>query len=361
MIPSRRRNLSKEKLATTKPSHPGLWLDKYMERQLRKGESIGKNQRTPTQQLVDSVASINVPANIYIQFYERWKQALKQNGAQTRIATVRGRMIVGLGAESVLETSVALHRTYGVPYIPGSALKGLAAAHAHQRLKNPKWRKGGEAYQVLFGDTTTAGYITFYDALYVVPDSQRISSPLSADVITVHHPKYYQGSGQPPADWDSPTPIPFLSATGQYLIALAGPTQDWIDRAFGILQLALGVMGIGAKTSSGYGRLHFEAPELEAAEVAQANATPVALPVTPEQARVNSMVQQVQQLRSSDVAGQIPNHAERWAKLDVAESLKLELARAILTKVHEAGREKASLEKAWYQQIKAYVEQNDSQ
>jgi len=35
-------------------------------------------------------------------------------------------LVVGLGAESVLETSLTLHRIYGYPIIPGSALKGLA-------------------------------------------------------------------------------------------------------------------------------------------------------------------------------------------------------------------------------------------
>ena len=72
-------------------------------------------------------------------------------------------------------------------------------------------------------------------------------------MITVHHPDYYQGD-QAPADWDNPTPVPFLSATGVYLLALAGDPQ-WVEAAYKILALALCEEGVGAKTSSGYGRM----------------------------------------------------------------------------------------------------------
>src|SRR5207302_10163433 len=68
---------------------------------------------------------------------------LDDQGAKKRIAHVKGRMIIGLGDESVLETAITLHRTYGVPYIPGSALKGLAAAYVRQRL-GEAWQKGSK-------------------------------------------------------------------------------------------------------------------------------------------------------------------------------------------------------------------------
>ncbi|MBX0313032.1 MAG: type III-B CRISPR module RAMP protein Cmr6, partial [Sulfurihydrogenibium sp.] len=35
------------------------------------------------------------------------------------------RLVVGLGAGHVLETSLTLHHIFGIPYIPGSALKGV--------------------------------------------------------------------------------------------------------------------------------------------------------------------------------------------------------------------------------------------
>src|SRR6266516_6731851 len=129
-----------------------------------------------------------------------------------REAEVQGRMVIGMGDESVLETSVTLHHTYGVPYIPGSALKGLAASYVRQKL-GEEWQKEGEAYKTIFGETNDAGYITFFDAYYV-PGSGYKGQVLYPDVIAVHHQNYYQGGekAKAPADWDSPIPVPFLSA-----------------------------------------------------------------------------------------------------------------------------------------------------
>ena len=194
----------------------------------------------------------------YENFYKRWKQLLDAKcPLPPKEAEIQRRLAIGLGAESVLETSITLHRTYGTPYIPGSALKGLAAHYARNYLKGDKWDKDKEAYITLFGDTDSAGYITFYDALYVPKTGYKKNGKPQAlwpDIITVHHPEYYQGKDSPPADWDNPTPIPFLSATGKYLIALSGP-KEWVKTAFKILALALKELGIGAKTSSGYGRM----------------------------------------------------------------------------------------------------------
>lgn len=248
--------------------HAGLWLDRFLRTQAREDESARR-------ELVAEVASIPVPSD-YADAFERWVETLGSSGAALKKAVVQTRMIVGLGGESPLETHITLHRTYGVPFIPGSALKGLAAAFARQRL-GAEWRQDSQAYQVLFGDTTSAGFVTFYDALPIVtgtgpefsethPQLAQLKkrtygrSLLEPDILTVHHPEYYMGEGEQqtaPADWDSPTPVPFLTAVGAYLVALAGPTA-WVKAAYAILEQALEEEGIGAKTSSGYGRLKVE-------------------------------------------------------------------------------------------------------
>ena len=229
--------------------HAGLWLDKYLKEQIAGG---GKNAKADHFQ----TATQEEAPDSYKTFFSRWQQSLTQAGAITRKAKAQGRLVVGLGGESVLETSITLHRTYGVPYIPGSALKGLAAHYARNHLDPAQWGKDSEAYKIVFGATDEAGYITFFDALYI-PGNAKQDPPLALDVITVHHPEYYRGENSPPADWDDPTPIPFVSATGSYLVALHG-AADWVKAAFEILSLALAEEGIGAKTSSGYGRMQLE-------------------------------------------------------------------------------------------------------
>jgi CRISPR-associated protein Cmr6 len=245
----------RKKLHSGGKTNAGLWLDKYIKNQ-------SQDDANSRSDLVREGTEIAIPA-AYEQFYGRWKQTLAGAGVtpqQMRLAQVKGRMIIGLGDESVLETSIALHHTYGAPYIPGSALKGLAASYARQRLEKADWGKESAAYNVLFGDTNESGCITFFDALLDIgPNKKYKRGILFRDIITVHHPDYYQGGGAPPADWDSPTPLPLLSAAGDYLIALAAPNLAngalWIDKAFEILGDALKEMGIGAKTSSGYGRM----------------------------------------------------------------------------------------------------------
>ncbi len=248
-------------------THAGLWLDKYLD-----DDNDGSKDR-----LVHEVAGIKT-SDAYKDFYKRWVGTLAELGAIRKEAKVVGRMAVNLGSEAVLETAIALHHTYGVPFIPGSALKGLATHYVLKYQDKAEWGRDVKngAFQTLFGDTTSAGYVTFYDALYV-PDSGWNSQALWKDVITVHHPDYYQGN-QPPADWDSPVPIPFITATGNYLIALSGP-QKWVETAFQILELALEREGVGAKTSSGYGRLSFG--DSDARQTGNAGSTATHAPATP--------------------------------------------------------------------------------
>jgi len=332
---STRRIILKDIEITDLPSaNAGLCFDKYI---------VAQDRDTPTNRsnLIRDVARL-ANTDTYSAFYTHWQKSLAEIGAQTRTATVKGRMIVGLGNESVLETSVTLHRTYGVPYITGSALKGLAASYARQRLKD--WHTNGDAYKVVFGDTDDAGYITFFDALYV-PETGHTKRPLYPDVITVHHQKYYQDAGKPPADWDDPNPVPFLSATGSYLIALAAPElkdpEPWLNTVFDILKHALIEMGIGAKTSSGYGRMKLEAPPPP--------------PVDPDIQKAESYKKEVERIPPKDVASQINGYYQKWQQISSENGKKI-LAIAIIDKIRQAGREKASADKRWYQELVAFLE-----
>lgn len=255
MNPSRRNSI--QEINIQSDTNASLWLDKYFD----------QAAESPKAKLVSEIAGIHLPA-IYSSFFDRWKTAMEQNCAVLKEAEVQGRLAINLGAESVLETSIALNRTYGIPYIPGSALKGLASHYACNHLDAELWGKDSPAYKVMFGETQNAGYVTFFDALYV-PGSGFKGKALWPDIITLHHPDYYQSSSSPPppADWDSPTPVPFLSATGRYLVALSGD-EGWVAKAFEILGLALQSEGIGAKTSSGYGRMKFtsSSPQVSSAD-----------------------------------------------------------------------------------------------
>jgi len=236
MIEYRRENL--QNMPFDKTVNASLWLDKYLKDD---GDEAKKN-------LVQEVVSVEV-SKAYEDFYRHWTDALTKQSIMTKEAETLGRLAVNLGAEAVLENSIALNRTYGVPYIPGSALKGLASHYAKSSLGDA-WAEKSPNNKTLFGAEDEAGYVNFFDALYI-PKSGKC---LVADVVTVHHQEYYQGGGVPPADWDSPIPNHFLTAHGKFLLALSG-REDWVRAGFEVLKLALANEGIGAKTSSGYGRM----------------------------------------------------------------------------------------------------------
>lgn len=339
--------LKKENLSS-KAEHAGLWLDKFLTTQQ---ESANSNEQ-PKTRLVNEVGTISQP-EIYTKFYQRWKQTLEQiSDVQTGKATVQGRMAVGLGTESVLETSIKLYHTYGVPYIPASALKGVTASYARDYLQG--WEKTSPNYATVFGTSAddqnneeAAGFVTFYDALYV-PDSGINKQALHADVITVHHQDYYQDKNLAPADWDSTTPISFLTATGEYLIALSGP-EDWVSLTFDILKEALKELGVGAKTSSGYGRMKLEIPERKIS----VEDYPIAVL---EKKEINiedhPMVIEINNIPDNNFAGEIGTKIKKWE--DITEpNKKLKVAEVILKKANKIN-EKKFKDKLWYQTLKNY-------
>jgi len=337
-------------VAVQRTTHAGLWLDKY----ISGFERAPTSDETPQANLVVQVTNIDAPDE-YKPFFERWIWSLQQAGvpeSQMRKASVEGRLCVGLGGEAVLETAITLHRTYGLPYIPGSALKGLAARYAHKHLEGDGWRKGGEAHTIMFGNTKSAGYLTFFDALYVA-GSGRHGKALWPDVITVHHPEYYQGH-KPPADWDSPIPVPFLSATGEYLIAIGGD-EAWAKKAFEILCLALLEEGVGAKTSSGYGRMRMEMAADANAEDSTAQATQVSPPLV-DQRVVETFKVRLGNMPHAKVASEINAVYQQWKTLEATTETKSLIAQAILGKVQVAGRAKQSQDKTWYQELQSFIQ-----
>jgi CRISPR-associated protein Cmr6 len=184
---------------------------------------------------------------MYQAVRERWQRIMANNGAESFTATPEWRLVVGLGRDSAFETGLTLHRVYGFPYVPGSALKGMtkAWAEANGELKKTE-------IETVFGQPEKAGTAVFFDALPVSPPW------LELDVINPHYPEYYRpGSRLPPADWQSPVPIYFITvAAGTEFLFGVGVRSSATDKAALVrtwLRRALQEMGVGGKTTSGYG------------------------------------------------------------------------------------------------------------
>lgn len=237
----------------------GLALERYLKGHDKVREADNK-EFAPNHHLLSNVAGVQA-SGAYRIAYERWKRLLEERTG-TKIALFKpvDRLIVGLGSESVIETAITLSRGYGQPIIPGSALKGLTRHYFLHEVAGVRQERDLSAehraiYDVLFGSTKSAGYITFFDAWFDPSTSN--GRPFRRDVMTPHHMNYYssQGKDAAPTDFDDPNPVAFVSAVGSYLVAIEGPTEQWTDYAFEVVTKALADYGVGGKTSSGYGKL----------------------------------------------------------------------------------------------------------
>lgn len=246
----------------------GLWLDRFLTVNRQSYEHTQNAKRRhwvmklvrdqhvqESQESVDALKRLQESVDALKQRYEailRWKE--RQGYVVKRFkAKPVWRFVVGLGAAHVLETSITLHRIFGLPIIPGSALKGAAKAYA--QLIEGRTDDDPELVTV-FGTTEQAGGVVFWDAIPL----GRINFQL--DIMNLHYPKYYDRRGKkPPADWDSPRPVFFLTVSETaYLFSIASRSEkanQLLDIAERWLKGALSELGIGAKTSADYGYFHF--------------------------------------------------------------------------------------------------------
>ncbi len=210
------------------------------------------------------------------------------------------RMIVGLGGESIYETSMSLHHIYGIPYIPASSIKGVVRSwiiteYYKKETEEPAeyWALKDEDFCKIFGTaketkfensngkkftatsplknkegkpTEHIGEIIFFDAF---PLSLNENS-IVVDVMNPHYGEYYDDkkSKTPPTDYLKTNPIFFLTVENTKFQFIIGSKKEPLDN-FKIgkkenntdkiivdwLKEALSNHGIGAKTAVGYGRM----------------------------------------------------------------------------------------------------------
>lgn len=283
------------------PGHAGLWLDRMLDQAWSEHDKEWPARRRLYQAAVDSLtpgsrAEDDPPAlQVYRPLFERWRQAVTQtsSGIYRRVLHLEAcsRLLLHpASSESVTEGALLLHHTYGVPYLPGSALKGVtrvrllaAARHEPDRTRREQlegWAEGllgfvrqggpgriGEEGGGSSQAKTQGALVDFLDALWMPPQGAvrggEPARPLALDVVTPHHPRYYtvgEGDRQAPTDGDSPTPVLRLSVApgAQFFAVVEAPAdlQAWLDWLVdAVLLPALAEDGLGAWTSSGYGRL----------------------------------------------------------------------------------------------------------
>ena len=232
--------------------HAGLWYDKFcnewrIERstwtlQDRKGAWI----RTLTNEAVGCSEQIEESAL-------RLAAMIDAGRGCWDVFTTDSRFVTGLGRSHPVENGFAWHSTLGTPYLPGSSVKGLVRAWAKLDADPIP---DCEALARLLGAPSRAGSIFFLDAVPTTPVL------LEADVMTPHYAGW--SKDQPPGDWRSPVPIPFLVTAREtsFLFGLMPRrtvSANDLAAACEWLRSALAWAGAGAKTAVGYGRFRQDA------------------------------------------------------------------------------------------------------
>lgn len=214
-------------------------------------------------------------SNIEIQaIANRYKENITKSGLIIQSSRHKPiwRMAIGLGNESVYETSMTLHHIYGIPLILGSAIKGVIRSYIITELFNKKeiLALNDQGFCDIFGcpkesyyKESRKGNVIFFDAL------PRSKPNIKPDIINPHYGDYYSDASAkvPPADYCNPNPIPFLTVENtEFEFMIGAPSNNNItvqngnfkgktplSIAFDWLKNTLNEHGVGAKTSIGYG------------------------------------------------------------------------------------------------------------
>ena len=308
-------NDTKKIIDITRCENNLLYLNRFVEWEASK-KNAGKME--PSNDFLEKMETKSFSDIVSGYSFKRHKNLIKRlectHYLKEHSFTVDWRMVVGLGAENVHKTSMTLHHIYGIPYIPGSALKGIARDAAvadfcsetenekpdvmdalismpdfnetNKKKREKEINKCGkvkrqngkfvepekstidkiiqgwpnfEKARKVFGGQKQAGKIIFFDAF----PEKNVSIKL--DIMNPHYPKYYSGD-EAPTDWQNPNPIKFLTVENtsfNFALALNKKETDrnrnkidsdpaMLDVAEKWLRKALEEHGVGAKTSIGY-------------------------------------------------------------------------------------------------------------
>lgn len=257
------RNALLDPLAQATTAHPGLLLQRGWARFVRtNADNAGEDGKTKHLQ---RICGTKAPPE-YRRAFDRWFEATRdrRGGFLQAVMAVQGRLLIGLNGGGALETGCATQHTHGMPYLPGSSVKGVVRAWAQRWPEQPQ---GWDAQvQTLFGheDASGAGLLVFHDAWWVPGSAPgEPDMPFVEEVVTPHHAGYYGSEGKEPAtDLDSPVPNGMVGVRGSFLFVMEGDPR-LLDLGGGLLGQALAEDGLGTKTRAGYGSFRLDADALK--------------------------------------------------------------------------------------------------
>ena len=245
--------VSVEQPESRKPEgHAGLWFDKFCNTWSNNGPTwtiTAREKLNWIQTLIDHPIGTQDQIEEYTL---RLIQLVERHNGRWGVFKAESRFVTGLGRSHPVENGFAWHPTLGTPFLPGASVKGSIRAWA-KTADEPHLDSKTENY--LLGDNNHAGCVSFLDAVPV----SRVQ--LEGDVMTPHYADW--NANDPPGDWRSPTPIPFLTTAAytsflfSFIPCRAVSDKD-MNTLWDWLRSATELNGVGAKTAIGYGRFSYD-------------------------------------------------------------------------------------------------------
>lgn len=211
-------------------------------------------------------------------------------------ATLGGRLLVNMAGGVIENAGICLDRCFGLPFIPGSAVKGIARSQALWEIKNATngirqqlltqampifgygktdlsgngdwaWAAGEEAARAVAASLKTD---EFKGCACFLPAYPTTAPELVADMVNPHYSQYYRGKHPRATDDENPVPnyFPAVEAGSAFGFAVllnrvpdGHNIQQMLDAARGWIERAITEKGAGAKTAAGYGWFQLGAPK----------------------------------------------------------------------------------------------------
>ena len=158
-------------------------------------------------------------------------------------------LVCGTGIESLTEVGFSFQNPYGLPYYPGSSIKGLARTWARELGVDKRIIEAFFGSKVDQDQQGSKGALWFLDA-FPEPKYKR-------EILTPHLKEYLQDEDSETSDVFSPSPVSFVTISPGarmwiWVIRRGNLDDSWREQIQKILEYSFD-FGIGAKTSSGYG------------------------------------------------------------------------------------------------------------
>ncbi len=214
-------------------------------------------------------------------------------------ATLAARLMVNMAGGVIENAGICLDRCFGLPLIPGSAVKGIARAQALWEIKEspaagkPKLlstamavfgygktdigRRGAWTWaageQVVHEVVAAFGAEHFKGCACFLPAYPTTPPTLVVDMVNPHYPEYYRGRRATATDDEGPLPnyFPAVAAGSAFgfAVLLNRVPQGFeagvlLDAAKGWIERAITQKGVGAKTAAGYGWFQLGASKTQA-------------------------------------------------------------------------------------------------